>query len=77
MRETKTLRDEIAMSMPSNTLPTINDEATIALLDEKYGLEWSDDPLIQIEWAMKYQAIIRYMYADTMLATRLLRNGLG
>ena len=70
MSKDKNLRDEIAMSMISDTLPTINDEATMALINEKYGLEWSDDPLVQIEWAMKYQAIVRYMYADAMLAAR-------
>jgi len=70
MSKDKNLRDEIAMSMTSDTLPTINEEATIALINEKYGLEWSDDPLVQIEWAMKYQAIVRYMYADAMLAAR-------
>lgn len=70
MSNEKTLRDEIAMSMTEGTLPTINDEATMALLNEKIGLEWSDDPLVQIEWAMKYQAIVRYMYADAMLAAR-------
>jgi hypothetical protein len=56
--------------MTSDTLPTINDEETMALINEKYGLEWSDNPLVQIEWAMKYQAIVRYMYADAMLAAR-------
>jgi len=70
MSKVKNLRDEIAMSMTSDTLPTINDEATMALINEKYGLEWSDDPLVQIEWVMKYQAIVRYMYADAMLAAR-------
>lgn len=70
MSKDKTLRDEIAMSMTSDTLPTINDEATIALINERYGMEWSEDPLVQIEWAMKYQAIVRYMYADAMLAAR-------
>jgi hypothetical protein len=70
MKNEKTLRDEIAMSMRDTTLPTINDEKTMALINEKYGLEWSDDPLVQIEWAMKYQAIVRYMFADAMLAVR-------
>ena len=70
MSKEKTLRDEIAMSMTSDTLPTINDKSTMALINEKYGLEWSEDPLVQIEWAMKYQAIVRYMYADAMLAAR-------
>ena len=70
MSKDKTLRDEIAMSMTSDTLPTINDEATMALVNEKYKLEWSEDPLVQIEWSIKYQAIVRYMYADAMLAAR-------
>lgn len=33
MNEDKTLRDEIAMSMSSDTLPTINDKATMALIN--------------------------------------------
>ena len=70
MSKEKTLRDEIAMSMTSDTLPTINDESTMSLINEKYGLEWSEDPLVQIEWSIKYQSILRYMYADAMLAAR-------
>jgi hypothetical protein len=70
MKNEKTLRDEIAMSMPSEMIPTINDEETTRLISEKYGLEWSDDPVMQIEWAMKYQAIIRYKFADAMLEVR-------
>jgi len=70
MKNEKTLRDEVAMSMPSEMIPTINDEETTRLISEKYGLEWSDNPVMQIEWAMKYQAIIRYKFADAMLEVR-------
>lgn len=70
MSNEKTLRDEIAMSMTEGTLPTITDKETMALLNEQYGLEWSNDPIVQIKWSMKYQAIVRYMYADAMLAAR-------
>ena len=39
---------------------------------EKLGIEWSDDPLKQIEFAFAYQAILRYEYADAMMKARLL-----
>lgn len=66
----KKLRDEFAMSMTNDSLPIIKDEDTLKLISEKYGLEWSDDPIKQIEWSLKYQAAMRYKYADAMLAAR-------
>ena len=67
----KTLRDELAMSMPVELLPTINDLKTIEEISAKLGIEWdNDDTMAQIEWSLKYQAAIRYMYADAMLVTR-------
>jgi hypothetical protein len=70
MKTRKTLRDELAMSMTTDLIPEIIDEKTDLMFSEKYGLEWSDDPITQIEWAINYQAIIRYMYADAMLKAR-------
>jgi hypothetical protein len=66
----KTLRDELAISMPFEALPTINNEETKQIISEKLDLKWSDDPFEQIKLAMKYHAVIRYMYADAMLETR-------
>jgi hypothetical protein len=70
MTDGKTLRDELAMSMNTETLLTIKDQKTIALISEKHGLEWGSDPIAQIEWYMKFEAIVRYMYADAMLVVR-------
>lgn len=65
-----TLRDQLAISMDSDTLPTINDEELIFYICKKFGLKWSDEPLDQVEFALAYQAIIRYKYADAMLKMR-------
>jgi len=65
-----TLRDKIAMSMDRDTLPEITNERAINYIAEKLGLEWSDDPLKQIEFAFQYEAIMRYQYADAMLKVR-------
>lgn len=70
MEDQKTLRDELAMSLSFDAIPTIEGKDMVDLVSKKLGLEWSNDPVVQIEWAMKYQAIIRYMYADAMLKCR-------
>lgn len=70
MENELTLRDKLAMSMEADTLPEIQGEAMINLLAEKFGLEWSNDPLKQIEFAFAFQAIMRYQYADAMLKAR-------
>lgn len=67
MENELTLRDKLAMSMEADTLPEIKDQDTLNLVADKLGLEWSDDPLKQIEFAFAYQAIMRYQYADAML----------
>lgn len=69
--ENKTLRDEIAMSMSFDSIPVIQNDAMAELISEKFGLELNEDPIVQIKWAVKYQAVIRYMYADAMLAQRI------
>lgn len=70
MENELTLRDKLAMSMEADTIPEIQDQDTLNLIAEKFGLEWSDDPLKQIEFSLAYQAIIRYKYADAMLKAR-------
>lgn len=67
----KTLRDELAMSLDSSTIPVLQNETAIKLVAEKMGLEYNmNDPLKMIEFALKYQSIIRYQYADEMLMVR-------
>ena len=70
MENELTLRDKLAMSMEADTLPEIKNRDTLNLVAEKLGLEWSDDPIKQIEFAFGYQAIMRYQYADAMLKAR-------
>ena len=68
--ENKTLRDELAMSMPNDSLPIIKDKNALKKISKMLGLKWSDDPVKQIEWSLKYESSIRYMYADAMLESR-------
>lgn len=70
MENELTLRDKLAMSMDINTLPEIKNQETINYIADKFGLEWSDDPIKQIEFAFAYQSIMRYQYADAMLKAR-------
>jgi len=70
MENELTLRDKLAISMDTDTLPEIQDQKTINYISEKLGLEWSDDPMKQINFAFAYQAIMRYQYADAMMKAR-------
>jgi hypothetical protein len=70
MENDLTLRDKLAMSMDIQTLPEIKSEEIIEYFSEKFGLEWSNDPVKQIEFAFDYEAIMRYQYADAMLKAR-------
>lgn len=70
MEKELTLRDKLAMSMEASALPELQSKETIEYISEKLGLEWSDDPLKQIEFAFNYRAIMRYQYADAMLKAR-------
>lgn len=67
----KTLRDELAMSLDASMIPVLENEVTIRLVAKKLGLEVNlKDPLKMIDFAFKYQAIMRYRYADEMLKVR-------
>ena len=70
MENELTLRDKLAISMETDTLPEIQDQKTLNYISEKLGLEWSDDPMKQINFAFAYQAIMRYQYADAMMKAR-------
>lgn len=70
MENELTLRDKFAMSIDFDALPEITDKETIIYVADKLGLEWSDDPIKQIEFSFAYQAIMRYQYADAMLKVR-------
>lgn len=70
MENKLTLRDKLAISMESISLPKLQNEETINYVAEKIGLEFSSDALNQIEFAFAYQAIMRYKYADAMLKAR-------
>ena len=70
MKNKLTLRDKLALSMPKDALPKLDNKETINYISEKLGLEWSDEPMKQIYFAFKYQAIIRYQYADALIEVR-------
>lgn len=58
------------MSLPTDGIPELN-AGGVRIICEAYGLEWDDDDLTkQIEFSLKFQAIIRYIYADAMMAVR-------
>lgn len=59
------------MSLDASLIPTLNNEETLREVAERMGIELDlEDPLSLIEFSLKYQAIIRYQYADAMLAVR-------
>ena len=75
----KTLRDEIAMTMPVNLLPKFEDEEHYLLFlkvlgfdTECYNLEKdiTEDSIKALNTSFRYQAMVRYMYADAMLEIR-------
>ena len=67
----KTLRDEIAMSLPGQLIPMPPSEEAIKDACEAMGLDF--DPKVPekaINASLEYQAIMRYRYADMMLKQR-------
>ena len=71
MENKKTLRDELAMSLDASFIPQFNGETAIKHIADAYGLEYDmNDPVKMVEFALKLQAIVRYEYADAMLAVR-------
>ena len=71
MEDKLTVRDQLAMSMPVEGMPKIENDAAGELIAERYGLEWdSTDTMKMYIFSMKYHAAVRYEYADAMLAYR-------
>ena len=67
----KELRDELAMGMNKETLPTINTAEAMEKIAKAYNIDVDfEDEISMIKFAFKYQAIMRYEYADAMLAAR-------
>jgi hypothetical protein len=68
----KTLRDELATSLDATLVPTLNNEEAIKIFAREFGLEYDRNDMIKmIQFSFKYQAIMRYKYADEMLLARL------
>ena len=66
----KELLDEIAMSMPWDSMPEFNTNV-IEEVSEEIGFEFDqDDVMKQVEWSLRLQAHIRYKYANIMLEER-------
>lgn len=69
MNSIKTFRDELAISLPHNLIPEIKTPEALMQVAKKFNIKIdADDPLSLIEFAINYQAIMRYKYADAMLA---------
>lgn len=67
----KTLRDELAMSMPMDAMPKIQDVKILLEIAEKIGTSVNpQDDLSLLNFTLKYQAWFRYNYADAMLEMR-------
>lgn len=70
--QTLTLEDQLAISMPSDKIPTLNndeaiEEAVNILGMDLEGLTFDELPLQeQLEFAFKWQAYCRYSYAEAM-----------
>jgi len=70
MNKELTLRDRLAMSFNNESLPTIKNQDGLDYITKELGLEFSEDPMYQIEFAFKYEALMRYKYADIMIEVR-------
>lgn len=69
----KNLRDELAMSLPFDAIPTVSDQQDVNDLSDALGigrLNIKGPVISQVEWTLKMQAAFRYAYADAMIAAR-------
>ena len=70
----KTLRDEIAMSLPAQLMPMPPSEEAMKDLCKSLGIDFDPKDVEKaINASMEYQAVMRYRYADMMLEKR--KNG--
>lgn len=71
MTESKTLRDEIAMTMHPASLPKANTVTVTKLFCKAAGVEWPDnDPVAQADASFRVESYFRYRYADEMIRAR-------
>lgn len=67
----KTLRDEIAMSLPVQAIPGPPNEEAMIDLCKSMGIDFDPKDVNKaIKGSMQYQVIMRYRYADMMLKER-------
>lgn len=67
----KTLRDEIAMTVPLQAIPGPPNEEAMVELCKSMGIDFDPKDIDKaIAGSMKYQVIMRYRYADMMLEER-------
>ncbi len=70
----KTLRDEIAMTVPLQAIPGPPNEEAMVELCKSMKIDFDPKDIEKaIAGSMKYQVIMRYRYADMMLEQR--KNG--
>jgi len=75
--EDKTLRDEFAMSMPADHIPSVSDQAGVNIVSKVFGIQpfdanGSDEG--KVKWALRMEAAARYAYADAMMEARAKRK---
>ena len=70
----KTLRDEIAITIPLQALPGPPNEEAMVELCKSMGIDFDPKDINKaIEGSLRYQVAMRYKFADMMLEER--RNG--
>jgi len=65
------LRDKIAMEMSTDMIPVLKDLKAVKFIARKLNINVDVyDDASMMNFSLNYQAAIRYMYADAMLAAR-------
>ena len=67
----KTLRDEIAMSIPIQAIPGPPNEESMVDMCKSMGIDFDPKDVEKaVNASMEYQVVMRYRYADMMLKHR-------
>ncbi len=67
----KTLRDEIAMTVPLQAIPVPPNEEAMVELCKSMGIDFDPKDINKaIEGSLRYQVAMRYKFADMMLEER-------
>lgn len=71
MNEEKTLRDEIAISLDANFIPTLDGNDVVKAIANKIGVDVDTENIDSMfDFAIRYQAWFRYKYANAMIKER-------